>query len=311
MDSHSETANRRQGRRWHFGTAVLDERSWTLSVNGRETSIEAKPMELLHVLVLRAGETVSKEELLAAVWPGVSVVEASLATAVLKVRKALGDDGAAAIVTVPRIGYKLVGPVEEESAARPLEQTTGPPPASSQPPAFAAPAGGQPPRRWRLAVIVLLATAAGAGWLSLRHTGTAAAGMAAPVDFGVARDALRRLDLPQIESLLHAGWNPNTPFDKEGNGALHVVVQVCEWDPAHDRQKLMLTVKTLLDGQAQPTLRNVWGDTAYSIARAERYCGPKHPVVHLLYVACYTGLNPVGDKCLPDYRTGARTERKS
>jgi hypothetical protein len=100
---------------------------------------------------------------------------------------------------------------------------------------------------------------------------------------------------------LRAGWNPNAPFDSEGNGALHIVLQVCEWNPAHDRQQLLLTVKTLLDAGARPEARNVWGDTPYSIARAKRYCGLEHPVAHLLHVACYADLRPLGDKCLPDY----------
>lgn len=301
MDSQTEMANRRQGRRWRFGTAVLDERSWTLRVNGHETPIEAKPMELLHVLVLRAGETVSKEELLAAVWPGVSVVEASLATAMLKVRRALGEDAAAAILTVPRIGYKLAVPVEQEAATR-VEPLPGPELAAVEPTDAIPHADGKPPWRWRLAAAALLATGViGAVWLSSRHTGAATMGVAPPVDLGAARDALRRLDVRTIELLLRAGWDPNTPFDGEGNAALQTVVQICEWHPAHDRQQLQLTVKTLLDAGARPVTRNVWGDTAYSIARAERFCGPDHPVVHLLHVACYTGPAALGDQCLADY----------
>jgi len=87
-------------------------------------------------------------------------------------------------------------------------------------------------------------------------------------------------------------------------------VEVCEWDPAHDRQKLMLLVKTLLDGHARPELRNVWGDTAYSIARAQRFCGPDHPVAHLLHVACFTGPASLGEKCLPNYVDAAASRPK-
>lgn len=304
-------SNRRLGRRWRFGATLLDERSWTLMVNDRVTPIEAKPMELLHILVLRAGETVSKEELLAAVWPGVSVVEASLATAMLKVRRALGEDGAAAIQTVPRIGYKLAVAVEQESAAASVEPSIEAGPAAVQPSASAPLVGGQPALRWRLAAAMLFATGvAGAGWISLRHTGTAAAGSAATSDPVVARDALRRLDLASIESQLRAGWSPNAPFDSEGNAALHTVVQICEWNLLHDRQQLVLTVKTLLDAGGRPDTRNVWGDTAYSIARAKRFCGPDHPVTHLLHVACYTGPSQLGDKCLPDYGSPVRPDRR-
>ena len=307
MDTQTQMANRRQGRRWRFATAVLDERSWTLTVNGRETPIEAKPLELLHELVLHAGETVSKADLLAAVWPDVAVVEASLATAMLKVRRSLGDEGAAAIQTVPRVGYRLVAPVELEAAAASVEPRPEPPSLS---PHAASPASAGRSWRWGgiAAGAALTALALGLAVPALRQAATA---IAAPSSSQVdARDALRRLDVARIEALLHAGWNPNTPFDSEGNGALHAVVEVCEWDPAHDRHKLMLIVRTLLDNHAQLELRNVWGDTAYSIARAKRFCGPDHPVVHLLHVACYAGLSPLGDKCLPSYADAAGSRRK-
>jgi DNA-binding winged helix-turn-helix (wHTH) protein/TolB-like protein len=71
--------------------------------------VEAKPLEVLHQLLKRAGEVVRKEELLEAVWPGVLVVDASLATAVSKLRKALDDESL--IKTVPRVGYRLSVPV--------------------------------------------------------------------------------------------------------------------------------------------------------------------------------------------------------
>ena len=48
---------------------------------------------LLRYLLSRSGEVVRKEELLEAVWPGVLVVDASLATAVSKLRKVLGRAG--------------------------------------------------------------------------------------------------------------------------------------------------------------------------------------------------------------------------
>lgn len=50
------SSGRRQGRRWRFGSALLDEASWTLSIDGARVQIEAKPLELLHELLLCAGE---------------------------------------------------------------------------------------------------------------------------------------------------------------------------------------------------------------------------------------------------------------
>src|SRR3546814_6466753 len=87
-----------------------------LRVDGAPAAVEGKPLEVLHELLLRAGEVVTKEELFDAVWPGVVVVEGSLATAISKLRKALGTatDSQSVIATVSRVGYRLVAPVEVE-----------------------------------------------------------------------------------------------------------------------------------------------------------------------------------------------------
>jgi serine/threonine protein kinase/tetratricopeptide (TPR) repeat protein len=70
---------------------------------------------VLHQLLLHAGEVVTKEELLDSVWPGLMVVDSSLATAVSKLRKALGDD--TIVVTLPRVGYRLAAAVTVQARA--------------------------------------------------------------------------------------------------------------------------------------------------------------------------------------------------
>lgn len=112
MDGGS--GSRRRRRRWRFANAVFDEAAWTLSIAGQSVELEGKPLQVLHELLLSAGEAVTKAELLDAVWPGVHVVEASLTTAVSKLRGALGDREATIVQTLPRIGYRLSGPVEVE-----------------------------------------------------------------------------------------------------------------------------------------------------------------------------------------------------
>lgn len=113
-------SSRRRRRSWRFAGAMFDEASWTLSVDGKPVALEGKPLELLHELLLRAGEVVTKDEILDAVWPGVIVVEGSLATAISKLRKALGGASDAIVATVPRVGYRLVAPVTVESIDTPL-----------------------------------------------------------------------------------------------------------------------------------------------------------------------------------------------
>ena len=95
---------------WQFGACEFDELRYELRVQDRVVDLERKPLEVLHQLLLRAGEVVRKEELLDSVWQGTSVVDASLATAVSKLRKALGEEEI--IQTVPKSGYRIAVPVQ-------------------------------------------------------------------------------------------------------------------------------------------------------------------------------------------------------
>jgi len=99
------------GRLWRFADYEFDELRRELRVKGRALELESKPLDILLQLLLHAGEVVTKEELLESVWPDVMVVDGSLATAVSKLRKAMGDEAQPAIVTVPRVGYRLAVPV--------------------------------------------------------------------------------------------------------------------------------------------------------------------------------------------------------
>ena len=101
--------------------------------------------------------------------------------------------------------------------------------------------------------------------------------------------------------MLAAGWNPNSPIDDQNNGALTMVLNRCEWDRGHDREQMVLMVRTLVDGGARLDHRNSWGDTPYSIAKAVRYCGPNHPVTQSIREMCYAGYRPLGDRCLASY----------
>ncbi|MGA9421650.1 MAG: winged helix-turn-helix domain-containing protein, partial [Rhodanobacteraceae bacterium] len=95
---------------WSFGHAELDEQRRELRVDGRAVALEIKPYELLRVFLRRVGETLSKDELIEAVWPGRVVTEGVLAKCVTKLRSALRDNGQAVIRTVHGYGYRLVGP---------------------------------------------------------------------------------------------------------------------------------------------------------------------------------------------------------
>jgi non-specific serine/threonine protein kinase len=94
---------------WAFGRAELDDHRHELRVDGHAVALEAKPYALLRFLLQRAGETLSKDELIDAVWPGRVVTEGVLAKCVTKLRSALADDDI--IKTVHGYGYRLAVPV--------------------------------------------------------------------------------------------------------------------------------------------------------------------------------------------------------
>src|SRR6202046_4825589 len=113
------------GRLWRFADYEFDELGRELRVKGRPVDLESKPMDILLQLLLHAGEVVTKEELLESVWPDVMVVDGSLATAVSKLRKAMGDEDHPMIVTVPRVGYRLAVPVYCKTVAAPAGPELG------------------------------------------------------------------------------------------------------------------------------------------------------------------------------------------
>src|SRR5262249_49814988 len=82
--------------------------------------LQEQPFQLLLVLLERAGEVVSREELQRRLWPADTFVDfdRGLNRAVNKLREVLGDSSESPrwIETVPRRGYRFVAPVEVDNA---------------------------------------------------------------------------------------------------------------------------------------------------------------------------------------------------
>lgn len=108
----SQSADHGASWRWRFEDVEFDESRMTLSVDGVPAAIEPKPLQLLAELLRHVNEAVTREELFDSLWVGQVTVDHVLASAVNRLRKALGPAAAARIVTLPRIGYRLNGPVE-------------------------------------------------------------------------------------------------------------------------------------------------------------------------------------------------------
>src|SRR5687768_3086297 len=89
--------------------------------DGKRSTLQELPLQILELLSSRPGQLVTREELVTHLWPkGVVDFDAGINTAMRKLRAALGDDAAAPryIETVPRRGYRfLVTPQREPAPA--------------------------------------------------------------------------------------------------------------------------------------------------------------------------------------------------
>src|SRR5258708_5369591 len=96
-----------------FGPFRLIPSQKLLLDNDKPVRLGSRALELLIALVERAGEVVSRDELVARVWPSTIVEESSLRVHIAALRKALGDgqEGARFITNVPGRGYSFVAPV--------------------------------------------------------------------------------------------------------------------------------------------------------------------------------------------------------
>jgi predicted ATPase/DNA-binding winged helix-turn-helix (wHTH) protein len=96
-----------------FGPFELHPVRRLLLDGGRAVRLGSRAFDLLVALVLRAGEVVGKEELIATVWPDVFVEEANLRVHIAALRKVLGDDQSAPrfVANVPGRGYCFVAPL--------------------------------------------------------------------------------------------------------------------------------------------------------------------------------------------------------
>ena len=101
---------------YRFGGFVLEPEERVLRRAGEEIELQDLPLRLLVALIERAPALVTREELREVLWPpGIHLdVDASLNTAVARVREALGDEASSPrfVATVPRRGYKFVAAVE-------------------------------------------------------------------------------------------------------------------------------------------------------------------------------------------------------
>jgi TolB-like protein/DNA-binding winged helix-turn-helix (wHTH) protein/cytochrome c-type biogenesis protein CcmH/NrfG len=147
-----------------FDDYVLDLARGCLLRAGQEVTLRPKTFAVLRYLVEHMGELVSKETLLAAVWPNLIVTDDTLVQSIGELRRAFAEAGRDYITTVPRRGYRF------------------------EPPRAAAPNAGRVKHafRWRwkygIAAPLALAVTVAALWFAMRprDTGPEAATGARP-----------------------------------------------------------------------------------------------------------------------------------
>lgn len=105
-------------RRIAFDNFEVDLRSGEVRKNGSRIRLQAQPFQLLALLLVNAGEVVTRDEICRDLWPANTFVdfEHSLAAAVNKIREALGDaaDNPRYIETLPKRGYRFIGKISPE-----------------------------------------------------------------------------------------------------------------------------------------------------------------------------------------------------
>src|SRR5687767_4362629 len=108
---------------YRFGDYELEPERYELRRAGRRVALEPRVVEVLAYLVGQRERVVSKDELLARVWPGQEVSDASLTRAIYAARRALGGIRNGWIRTVYGRGFVFTGVAQvrpaTNGAARP------------------------------------------------------------------------------------------------------------------------------------------------------------------------------------------------
>ncbi|WP_040068725.1 ATP-binding protein [Pseudomonas batumici] len=97
-----------------FGPYAFHPRQRLVLEGDRPLRMGGRALDILQVLVDRAGNVVSKDELIACVWPTSVVEEINLRVHIAALRRALGDGlgGQRYIVSIPQRGYSFIAPVQ-------------------------------------------------------------------------------------------------------------------------------------------------------------------------------------------------------
>jgi DNA-binding winged helix-turn-helix (wHTH) protein len=205
-----------------FDRFEVDLRSGELRRKGQRVRLQEQPFQLLALLLEHPGEVVTRIEICRRLWHADTFVDFdhSLATAVNKIREALGDSAECPqfIETLPRRGYRFVGAITAPVRA-PVQS---PPQAPEQSPAAAElirPDREAVRRPWLTLAVACAAFVASFGaaavvFRSIRAKTLPTQGQAQPSDGASIHRATRDRDGPGVLS----GWFANRLRVEWGSG---------------------------------------------------------------------------------------------
>jgi DNA-binding winged helix-turn-helix (wHTH) protein/Flp pilus assembly protein TadD len=112
-----------------FDGYELDVHAGELRKHGVRLCLRGQPLQLLEMLLERAGQVVTREELQSRIWPAKTFVDFDhgLHNAMARIRQVLGDSPETPryIETLPRHGYRFIGALEEKCQTPRLAEETG------------------------------------------------------------------------------------------------------------------------------------------------------------------------------------------
>jgi Tol biopolymer transport system component/DNA-binding winged helix-turn-helix (wHTH) protein len=105
---------------YQFGSFQLDPAQKILQRDGQRVPLDPKTFLILLALVEAEGRVISKNELMAKVWPNTFVEENNLTKNISRLRKALGngDESSEFIETIPKVGYRFCAEIQRLAQAR-------------------------------------------------------------------------------------------------------------------------------------------------------------------------------------------------
>jgi DNA-binding winged helix-turn-helix (wHTH) protein len=168
-----------------FGVFELDVRSGELRKRGVKLPVQGLPIQVLTILLEKPGEVVTRDELRRRLWPADTFVDFdhSLHNAIARLREALGENASSPrfVETLPRRGYRFIGPIETQPAI----------------PGSTTVAAGRTRSRWVLPVAIL-SFFVGLGLVTLNIGGIRSRLHGKPVAAAVPIDSIAVLPLKNL-----------------------------------------------------------------------------------------------------------------